>query len=278
MTSGPYDADTIKRGIEGVFDRGADSYDQVGVDFFTPAARDLVAQAKLQPGERVLDIGTGRGAVLFEAARQVGETGHAVGIDLSSRMVELTAAEAAARGLQHVSVAQGDAELPAFADDSFDAILGGLVLFMLPDPSAAITKYRDLLVPGGRLCFSAFGKQDPNFEAGMKAFGEYVPGGVPPRTERQGQFNSREGITELLTTNGFAEPAFDEVTYESRFADPEHWVTWVWSHGGRFTLERIPAEKLDEASQAAKAAFEPARTPTGDYLINTEIRFTVARR
>jgi hypothetical protein len=52
----------------------------------------------------------------------------------------------------------------------------------------------------------------------------------------------------------------------------------VWSHGGRFSLERISAEQLDDATAAAKAAFEPARTPTGDYLINTEIRFTLAAR
>src|SRR4051794_24992612 len=160
MTSGHFDPETIKRGIEGVFDRGADSYDQVGVDFFTPAARDLVAHANLQPGERVLDVGTGRGAVLFEAAEQVGPTGRAVGIDLSGRMVELTTAEAAARGLQQVSVAQGDAERPDFPDGSFDAILGGLVLFMLPDPTVALPNYKKLLEPAGQLCFTTFGRQD----------------------------------------------------------------------------------------------------------------------
>jgi hypothetical protein len=153
-----------------------------------------------------------------------------------------------------------------------------LVLFMLPDPAAALANYRDLLVSAGRLCFSSFGKQDQSFDAGMKAFGEYVLGDLPTRNLGQSPFNSREGITELLTTNGFVEPTFKEVSYESRFADPDHWVSWVWSHGGRFTLERIPKEKLDEATAAAMAAFEPARTPNGGYLINTEIRYTVANR
>jgi len=278
MTSGQYDPETIKRRIEGVFDRGADSYDRVGVDFFTPAALDLVAHAHLQPGQRVLDVGTGRGAVLFAAADRVGPSGRAVGIDLSGRMVELTAADAAVRGLQHVSVVQGDAERPDFAAGSFDAILCGLVLFMLPDPAAALTNYATLLAPGGRLCFSTFGTQDPNFDAGMKKFGEFVPDGMPPRGDRQGPFATRDGIVELLSAQGFAEPDFAEVTYPSRFADPDHWVSWVWSHGGRFTLERIPVEKLDEATEAAKAAFEPARTPTGDYLIDTEIRFTATHR
>ena len=276
MTSGAYDPEMIKRAVQGAFDRGADSYDQVGVDFFTPAARDLVARATLQPGERALDVGSGRGAVLFEAAAQVGATGRAVGLDLSHRMVELTTAEAAARGLQNVTVTQGDAERPEFAAGSFDAILAGLVLFMLPDAGAALRNYVRLLVPKGRICFSTFGIQDANFEAGMKVFGSYVPSGMPPRNERQGQLGSRDGIVELLTANGFAEPEIDEVTYPSRFTDADHWVSWVWSHGGRLVLERIPGESLDEATEAAKAAFEPARTPSGDYLITTEIRFTVA--
>lgn len=278
MTSPPYDPHTIKRGIEGVFDRGAETYDQIGVDFFTPAARDLVARADLQPGERVLDLGTGRGAVLFAAADAVGPDGRAVGIDLSGRMVELTAADAAARGLQHVTVVQGDAERPRFADGSFDAILIGLAIFMLPDAAGALPRYRDLVGAEGRLCFTTFGTQDPNFDAAMKAFGEFVPGDPPPRGDRQGPLGSRAGIAELLAAAGFATTAIDEVSYESRFADADHWVSWVWSHGGRFTLERIPAETLDEATAAAKAAFEAARSPVGDYVIRTEIRFTVARR
>jgi SAM-dependent methyltransferase len=273
----PDDPETRKRGIAGVFDRGADSYDQVGVDFFTPAARDLVSRAELREGERVLDIGTGRGAVLFAAAEAVGASGRVVGVDLSSRMAELTQAEAAARSLENVTAAQGDAERPDFPDACFDAVLGGLVIFFLPDPAAALRRYSALLVPGGRLGFSTFGAQDPNFEAAMRELGTFIPGGAPPRDERQGPFGSPEGITTLLDANGFGTPSIDEVTYESRFTDPDHWLAWVWSHGGRHTLERVPSDRLDEATDAAKAAFEAARTPTGDYVIHTRIRFTIAR-
>jgi ubiquinone/menaquinone biosynthesis C-methylase UbiE len=271
------DPEMIKRSIAGVFDRGADTYDQVGVDFFTPAARDLVARAGLRPGERVLDLGTGRGAVLFAAAEAVGPTGRAVGIDLSQRMAELTQAEAGARGLGNVTAVQGDAERPDFPDRSFDALLAGLVLFFLPEPVAALNSYVELLAPGGRLAFTTFGRSDPHFDAAMKVAGSYVPGELPPRTERQGGFGSAEGIREVLTANGFAEVTVDEITYESRFADPDHWLAWVWSHGGRWTLERIPQDRLEEATTAAKAEFEGARTPAGDYLLHTEIRFTIAR-
>jgi ubiquinone/menaquinone biosynthesis C-methylase UbiE len=277
MTAQPPDPEALKRGIAGVFDRSAETYDQVGVDFFTPLARDLVARAVLREGERVLDVGAGRGAVLFAAASAVGPSGRVVGIDLSAKMAELTQAEASPRGFGNVAVAQGDAEQPDFANGSFDAVLASLVMFFLPDSAAAVRRYAALLAPGGRFGFTTFGAQDPNFDAAMRAVGSFVPDGMPHRDERQGPFGSREAIAQLVTANGFAHPEIDEMTYESRFTDPDHWLAWVWSHGGRYTLERVPADRLDEATAAAKAAFKAAQTPAGDYVIHTQIRFTIAR-
>jgi hypothetical protein len=111
----------------------------------------------------------------------------------------------------------------------------------------------------------------------MRAIGEFVPGENPERSKWQGQFGSREGIVQFLTENGYAHPEIDEMTYESRFADPDHWIAWVWSHGGRHTLEQLPADRFDEAVAAGKAALEAARTPAGDYAAYTQIRFTIAR-
>lgn len=276
--SSPPDPQVIKQGIADVFNRGADAYEQLGVDFFGPAGRDLVAHAALQRGETVLDLGCGRGAVLLPAAEAVGPTGRAVGIDLSPRMAELTQAEAKARGFAHVTALPGDAERPDFAAGTFDAILAGLVLFFLPDAAAALGRYAELLTPGGRLGFTTFGTQDENFDAAMKVIGSYVPdSGMPPRNERQGPFGSRDGIAELLTTRGYETPEFDEVTYESRFTDPDHWVSWLWSHGARYTLECVPEERRDEAIAAGKDRFAASRTSAGDYAMTTEIRFTIAR-
>lgn len=277
MTAQPPDPEALKQGIAGVFDRSAETYDQVGVDFFTPLARDLVARAAVRPGERVLDVGAGRGAVLFAAASAVGSSGHVVGIDLSATMAALMQAEVGARGLENVTIAQGDAERPDFADGSFDAVLASLVMFFLPDPAAAVRRYAALLAPGGRFGFTTFGAQDRNFDAAMRAVATFVPGGMPSRDERQGPFRSRDGIIQLVTANGFARPEIDEMTYESRFTDPDHWLAWVWSHGGRYTLERVPADRVEEAIAAAKTAFEAARTPAGDYAIHTQIRFTIAQ-
>lgn len=278
MTLLPDDAQAHKQGVAAVFDRGADVYDQLGVDFFTPAARDLVDRAGVGAGERVLDVGTGRGAVLFAAAAAVGDSGHVVGIDLAPRMLELTGSQAAERRLHNVTAVLGDAERPDFPDGAFDAVLAGLVIFFLPDPAAALRRYAALLSPGGRIGFSTFAASDPVFEAAMRTFGRFVPGDVPARDERQGPFGSPDGIRDVVTANGFLAPGIDEAGYVSRFRDADHWLAWVWSHGGRSTLERVPPDRLEEATEAATAVFEAARTPEGSYAIETRIRFTVAQR
>jgi SAM-dependent methyltransferase len=263
-----------KAAIAGVFDRSAAEYDRIG-DFFTPVGRDLVSATGVRTGESVLDVGCGRGAALFAAADAVGPSGRVIGIDLAEQMVALTAAEAAP--LEQVSVLVGDAERPEFPDGRFDVILAALVLFLLPDPATALRRYAALLAPGGRLAFSTFGRPDANFEAAMRVLGSFVPGGLPPRPERQGPFGSPTTITALLADHGFAAPDISEQSYVTRFRDSDEWLSWVWSHGGRATLERVPAARLDEATSAAREAFEPARTDAGDYAMRTEIRFTVAR-
>jgi ubiquinone/menaquinone biosynthesis C-methylase UbiE len=66
----------------GVFSRVAPTYDTV-IPFFQTFGRHLVAAASLRPGERVLDLACGRGAVLFPAALAVGEQGSVLGIDIA---------------------------------------------------------------------------------------------------------------------------------------------------------------------------------------------------
>ena len=72
--------------VAALFDSLADSYDAQGVEFFGPIARGLVEQLDPQAGERALDIGCGKGAVL---APLVASGAHTVGIDIAPRMVEL---------------------------------------------------------------------------------------------------------------------------------------------------------------------------------------------
>lgn len=72
-----------KAHVAALFDRAAESYDAVGVDFFQPLASALVGRAGIEPGMHVLDLGTGSGASLLAAAAQVGATDTVLGLNLS---------------------------------------------------------------------------------------------------------------------------------------------------------------------------------------------------
>ncbi|SED73912.1 Methyltransferase domain-containing protein [Streptomyces sp. 2224.1] len=106
------DSTAYKSGVTNAFKNAADSYDRGGVGFFTPMGRRLVDLAAPRPGERLLDVGCGRGAALFPAARAVGPAGRVVGIDIADTMIEAARAEAARAGADNVELLVMDAERP----------------------------------------------------------------------------------------------------------------------------------------------------------------------
>lgn len=249
--------------ITGVFDRAAQSYDRVDVDFFLPMAQELVRRADLKPTDDVLDVGCGRGAALFEAAKKARTV---TGTDLAPMMVELTRKDAPDNATVHI----GDAEDPDFPDHSFDVVTANLVIFFLPDPAKALRSYARILRPGGRVVFNSFVAEDERFAKAVEAMARFTG---QTRPLRNPVFSTPESIQELLSNNGF-EGQVDEAAFESRLSDPEHWLEWMWSHGGRAMLERIPEESMPEARAAAFAEIEKARGPEGDLVLTTRIRFT----
>src|SRR5215471_2944295 len=108
---------TTIAGIAAMFDQLAPTYDSTGVAFFGPVADGLVDVLHPRPGQRILDLGCGRGAVLARVAATVDE---AVGVDLSPAMVAHCRATLA--GVANVRVTVGDASNPDPALGMFDAV------------------------------------------------------------------------------------------------------------------------------------------------------------
>lgn len=234
----------MSESIVDVFDQASGSYDNVGVDFFTPMGAALVEAAALRPGEKVLDAGCGRGAVLFPAAAAVGPAGSVTGIDLAPGMVSRTAAQAAA--LPWVDVRLGDAQAPGLPDGSFDVVTAGLVLFFLPDPRAALTAYGKLLRPGGRLAFTCFAEHDPRYPETLKILARHAEGAPPPR-RNDDLFQTAETITAATRGAGFETVSVRDVTVDSSFQDAGQLFDWVGSHAGRQLVQHIPVPRRDAA-------------------------------
>ncbi|MFN3326395.1 MAG: class I SAM-dependent methyltransferase [Bryobacteraceae bacterium] len=122
-----------------------------------PAQSKLLEMAALVPGERVLDVACGAGLVTFRAAELVCPSGAAVGTDISEKMVETARAEAARRGLNHVSFDRADEENLQLPENAFDAALCALGLMYVPEPATALGQMLGVLRPGGRAVAAVWG-------------------------------------------------------------------------------------------------------------------------
>jgi arsenite methyltransferase len=107
--------------------------------------------ARLQPGERVLDLGSGSGVDAFAAAVQVGPDGAVDGVDITPE--QLAKADRLRRDA-HVRFHPARIEALPFADASFDAVISNGVLNLSPDKRQAFAEAARVLRPGGRLALS----------------------------------------------------------------------------------------------------------------------------
>ncbi|AGZ44062.1 class I SAM-dependent methyltransferase [Actinoplanes friuliensis] len=261
-----------------VFDQVAGVYDNVGVPWFTPIAEELVRLAAPTNGERALDAGCGRGAATAALARAVGPGGHVTGVDLSPRMAEMCAADIAALGLTNVDVQVLDASSPSLPAAAYDLVVASLVVFFLPDPLAALTAWKRLLVPGGRLAISTFGGRDQVWETVDATFQPYLPAGMldARTTGAAGPFASDAGVEELVAAAGYTGVRTSHVDIEVTFADVDEWYTFSRSHGQRAMWDAIAATDHNTVKATAADHLEQARGADGRIHLHQQVRSTLA--
>lgn len=153
------------------------------------------AIANLKAGETVLDLGSGGGFDCFLAARQVGDSGKVIGVDMTPTMVSKARANAEKGGYRNVEFRLGEIENLPVADGTVDAIISNCVINLSPNKHRVFAESYRVLKPGGRLAISdvvAFAELPEDFRLDMALFTGCMAGA-----------SQISEVEEMLRTNGF---------------------------------------------------------------------------
>jgi ubiquinone/menaquinone biosynthesis C-methylase UbiE len=264
-----------------VFGSVASDYDQSGVEFFGLFARSLVHALAPEPGWHVVDVGAGRGAVVFPLAEALGPQGKVTALDLAEPMVAALRADLAARGITTVDARLGDIDTLELPPGAADAVTASMVLFFLPDPGLGLAAIRRVLRPGGRLALTVFGDPDPEWREVYDAFLPFLP--EAQREEdlsrpRHPQLATEDDLRRTVGAAGFTDVECRHEVHPVRFASVEQWHTWSWSIGLRGSWLQIPEELRDAARTAVLDAVEARRRPDGSLVEDFGVHLVLARK
>jgi len=269
-------ADDLSWNIRDCWDRTAAFYGQAGPPIFSISAQRLLELMSLEPGDRLLDVACGTGAVAIPAAKQVGPSGQVTATDYSPGMVAEAEKEAKKHGLSNITCACMEAQNLEFPADSFDALTCGFSLFFFPDMRRALAEMARVLVPEGKLGLSLWGKgaivpQWPILGETIKEHGlrPVVPNPIAWRPE---------DIEALLTSAGFSHIEIVEERYDFSFREASEVWEFTLSVGPiEVMLEQLSENKRQEFIEAFLSRIQQLATPEGTPA-NFRVLYVVAKR
>lgn len=249
-----------------VWVREADRFDVM----LAPFGRRLLVVTALMPGERVLDVGCGNGAISREAARAVGQSGQVTGLDLSGPMLEVARRRAQEEGIDATFI-QGDAQT-ASLDPPVDVVVSRFGVMFFDDPVAAFANLAKATRPGGRLCFVCWQEMFANEWLAVPSMAIVAHVGIPelpePGAPGPFAFADTERTTDILGSAGWSEVTIEEHREGMRMGrDPEEVVAFMLSDEmGRRVVEGKDPAAVKAGTEAAIEALRPFATPEGVVL------------
>lgn len=256
------------------WDRAAAHYEAGWASQLRPAQDRLLEMTALREGEEVLELACGTGLVTFPLADAVGPAGRVMATDISAEMVERVRAEAARRGMEHLSVERADAATLPYDDASFDAVVCSLGLMYVPDVPAVLEGAFRVLRPGGRLVVAVWGERKhcgwaeifPIVDSRVKS--EVCPLFFQLGTGGTLEFRMEEA--------GFGPVTADRFDTVLEYASEDEALGAAFLGGPvAMAASRFDEETAKEAQDEYLASIEPYRSDGSAYRIPG--RFVVAR-
>ncbi len=266
-----------KHMIEQLFDGAATSYNRTGPDIFTRFGARLVEHVPLAPGARVLDVATGTGAALLPAARRVGLEGHVTGIDLSGAILKEAERTVQTNGLANVELLKMDAEYLDFADQTFDAVICALGIFLFPDMQAALREMYRVCKPGGYIGVSSFDNTPPPFDPGIPIVIQQALSYQTIVMMPQPFANAPGEVEAFFGQAGFRSFETRSEANDIIYADLEDWWAFLLTIGTRASILDMDEETRSRFKDEYFARLRPLLRRDGLH-ISVAVIYSTARR
>lgn len=179
---------------------------------------DPVSLAALEPGQIVLDLGSGGGIDCFLAAQKVGPGGHVIGVDMTPEMLGQARANQAKMEMENVEFRLGEIEHLPVSDNSVDVILSNCVINLSPDKPQVFREAFRVLRSGGKLAVSDIVADGPlplKLEQDLDAWAGCIAGAM-----------DQQDYIEELERVGFV-----DVDISARQSDPEQMAEFLAAEG-----------------------------------------------
>jgi len=207
---------------------------------------DPITLASLQPGQTVLDLGSGAGLDCFFAAKKVGETGRVIGVDMTPEMIERATSSVKRMNLTNVEFRQGYLEDLPVDPNSVDVIISNCVINLSPDKVKVFNEAFRVLKPGGKLAVSDIVTDGPLPDAIKQSLSAWA-GCVAGAVEAQDYIGMMKsvGFTDVSVVPVF----FDKETVDAALDDMKDVIE----------LKTIARDDVYKAVYSAKiTAYKPA--------------------
>ena len=142
------------------WDKAATYYENFWYKQLKPAQDKLLEMAKMEQGEKVIDVACGTGLVSFAAAKKVGAKGFVLGTDISDNMVAICMRRAREQNHANMRFERMDAEELSVGNGEYDVALCALGLMYVPNPIKALSEMYRVLKTGGRAVAAVWGQRD----------------------------------------------------------------------------------------------------------------------
>jgi len=236
--------------------------------WYGEATRQMLDLARIQPGQRILDVAAGAGEPAVSAAERVGPRGRVLATDISEGIVELARQVARERGLEQVETRAMDGEKLDLPDASFDAVLCRLGLMYMPHPVTALREWRRALRAGGRVAVVVFSTPERNSWGAIPASIIRRRAQLPPPAPGQpGPFGlGAPGVLEgIFREAGFADAEIRAVPVPHRTASAAEYVRVAREAFGGFNamMAHLPPEERESVWNEVEGSMRGFETPGG---------------